>query len=56
METMEVILRKTRLQCLGYVHRMGDSETSRQALSWFPTDGKEDLEDLGRQIICRTAR
>jgi len=41
METVAVILMKVRLQWLD------DRQIPRQALTWFPTDAKEDLEDLG---------
>ena len=40
METMEVILRKIRLQWLGRVHRMDNRQIPHQALTWFPKDGR----------------
>jgi len=39
-QTLEVILRSTKLQWLGHVHRMDNSRIPKHALAWLPENGK----------------
>jgi len=41
-----------RLRRLGYVHKMANNRILRQALTWFPEIGRENVEDQGRPAEC----
>ena len=47
METLEDIMRKTRLQWLGHVLRVGENRIPKQALIWTQSKVKEYQEDQG---------